>query len=354
MSEDCLGYACYKCKRIFRNQPPRTDETGHVFCIVCNDSMLELILNEEHIEQLRGDFPQNRAAQDQLESSSSSSTLSRIRLPPPPTLSAGSTLEVTYRVVDPNGVRSGVTQVEVGESRDANSILRRLHTTGTRPTAPLRMPTSTLPPMAEEDAGVGESSSSHQLQPYQPRRGINHEDNSFMNPSGAGSRPPSLLESMLQNRHATAARPRNTFQETTPRPQAGGAPIVDPMHLIFRSMFRSMTGNTDGNDEQFQRIQTQLLQLAGHSSGPTPTEVLSQLPRVSGGITEAMKAHDPAYNRGCSICQEDYDDESPSVTHLTCGHYYHSECIEHWLTSSQTCPDCRAVVTAPPQTNDEE
>lgn len=330
--------------------------------------MLEIILNDEHIEQLRADFPRTReAAQDQLESSASSSSMSRVRLPPPPALSPGSTLEVTYRVVDPNGVRSGVTQIEVGESREANTILQRLHAAGTRPTAPLRMPTTNLPPVgAEEDTGATASSSSsahHRQVPYQPRRAVHQEENDFMNPGGpAMTRPPSLLESMLQHRNAAAMRqprmpppPQQHERQPGGGFSGGGAPIVDPMHLIFRSMFRSMGGgNADGNDEQFQRIQTQLLQLAGHSSGPTPPDVLNRLPRVSGGITDAMKEHDPSYNRGCSICQEDYNEESESVTLLTCGHYYHSDCIGSWLSSSQTCPDCRAVVTAPPQNNDAE
>lgn len=43
----------------------------------------------------------------------------------------------------------------------------------------------------------------------------------------------------------------------------------------------------------------------------------------------------------CVIC---CDDCSETVTTLSCGHSYHSECIQTWIRRSKTCPLCRSPV----------
>jgi hypothetical protein len=43
----------------------------------------------------------------------------------------------------------------------------------------------------------------------------------------------------------------------------------------------------------------------------------------------------------CSICTEDYIVDE-AITILVCKHYYHSPCINKWITVSATCPNCRA------------
>ena len=46
----------------------------------------------------------------------------------------------------------------------------------------------------------------------------------------------------------------------------------------------------------------------------------------------------------CSICQEhiSFCDEEISV--LNCGHLYHQSCLQRWLDTSSTCPECRSAV----------
>ena len=41
----------------------------------------------------------------------------------------------------------------------------------------------------------------------------------------------------------------------------------------------------------------------------------------------------------CSICLEPTNKE----TKLSCGHCFHSECIEKWLDKNDTCPYCREL-----------
>ena len=47
----------------------------------------------------------------------------------------------------------------------------------------------------------------------------------------------------------------------------------------------------------------------------------------------------------CYICQESLNlcDEETSV--LNCGHLFHKICLQQWLTTNSTCPDCKSVVT---------
>lgn len=47
----------------------------------------------------------------------------------------------------------------------------------------------------------------------------------------------------------------------------------------------------------------------------------------------------------CSICLEDYEPEelqdSGAIVQLSCGHRFHSDCINPWLARKGTCPLCR-------------
>ena len=47
----------------------------------------------------------------------------------------------------------------------------------------------------------------------------------------------------------------------------------------------------------------------------------------------------------CSICQEiiNFCDEEISV--LKCGHLFHKSCLQQWLDTRMTCPECRHSVT---------
>mmetsp|Transcript_4621 Transcript_4621/g.11848 ORF Transcript_4621/g.11848 Transcript_4621/m.11848 type:complete len:84 (-) Transcript_4621:55-306(-) len=42
----------------------------------------------------------------------------------------------------------------------------------------------------------------------------------------------------------------------------------------------------------------------------------------------------------CSICMEAYSGEDVLRT-LPCFHFYHQQCIDRWLASSQVCPICK-------------
>lgn len=44
----------------------------------------------------------------------------------------------------------------------------------------------------------------------------------------------------------------------------------------------------------------------------------------------------------CSICLDDYAKQD-RVGYLTCGHFFHTDCIQNWLEQKNSCPLCRAA-----------
>ena len=47
----------------------------------------------------------------------------------------------------------------------------------------------------------------------------------------------------------------------------------------------------------------------------------------------------------CAICQEDINFCTEEISVLNCGHVYHNGCLQQWLDTNSTCPDCRSAVT---------
>lgn len=72
------------------------------------------------------------------------------------------------------------------------------------------------------------------------------------------------------------------------------------------------------------------------------------------GITNTSTSTD--YQPRCTICLEDYDNRHSIIRELPCGHIYHPECIDEYLTeNSSLCPQCKASMLptgfCPPITN---
>lgn len=59
------------------------------------------------------------------------------------------------------------------------------------------------------------------------------------------------------------------------------------------------------------------------------------------GITNTSTSTD--YQPRCTICLEDYDNRISIIRELPCGHIYHPECIDEYLSeNSSLCPQCKA------------
>ena len=47
----------------------------------------------------------------------------------------------------------------------------------------------------------------------------------------------------------------------------------------------------------------------------------------------------------CAICHEDINFCTEEISVLNCGHLYHNGCLQQWLSTNSTCPECRSAVT---------
>eukprot|EP00127_Corallochytrium_limacisporum_P000053 Clim_evm32s2 gene=Clim_evmTU32s2 len=79
--------------------------------------------------------------------------------------------------------------------------------------------------------------------------------------------------------------------------------------------------------------------LLGHGSRAVLTEsILRRIPM------RYYQKHE--FNTGCSICLDDFEEEE-QIRMLPCGHEYHVNCVDHWLTTrSATCPICKRDLIA--------
>jgi hypothetical protein len=64
------------------------------------------------------------------------------------------------------------------------------------------------------------------------------------------------------------------------------------------------------------------------SSGPEGQE------QREGGQSHGQEGED------CCVCLCEFSREE-IIRRLPCGHFFHAECVDHWLKRSATCPSCR-------------
>lgn len=55
----------------------------------------------------------------------------------------------------------------------------------------------------------------------------------------------------------------------------------------------------------------------------------------------------------CSVCRENAEEEPEGWVQLTCGHYFHKDCLTQWLIQKETCPNCRTTASTGASTGGE-
>lgn len=83
-----------------------------------------------------------------------------------------------------------------------------------------------------------------------------------------------------------------------------------------------------------------------HSNSPT-SQAVSSLPILNIPSHSAVIAHtyQPDYQPTCPICLDDFESSITTIRELPCGHIYHPECIDSFLTlNSSLCPLCKKSV----------
>jgi E3 ubiquitin-protein ligase ATL7/58/59 len=53
----------------------------------------------------------------------------------------------------------------------------------------------------------------------------------------------------------------------------------------------------------------------------------------------------------CSVCLADYQPDERLQRIPPCGHTFHIDCIDHWLSTNTTCPLCRVSLLPAPKTS---
>ncbi|XP_051985934.1 E3 ubiquitin-protein ligase DZIP3 [Xyrauchen texanus] len=79
---------------------------------------------------------------------------------------------------------------------------------------------------------------------------------------------------------------------------------------------------------------------------PTIPEVHEPLERKARFRSRNVMSLSDAYSV-CLICHDDLRKGGGAIRELHCSHSFHSDCIEEWLWTKQTCPTCRKHVAMP-------
>ena len=106
--------------------------------------------------------------------------------------------------------------------------------------------------------------------------------------------------------------------------------IIIPMRLL-----RNSTRNHNININEFIR------RILHHSNeNPTAQHIINELPQNK--IDDIKKLDKDKQN--CVICMEDFKN-GDVTTNLPCLHMFHSNCIQCWLKTQNTCPICKFKLT---------
>jgi len=82
-------------------------------------------------------------------------------------------------------------------------------------------------------------------------------------------------------------------------------------------------------------------------------------PRLECGIKKEVREMLPVvvfkesfliHETQCSVCLADYQPEERLQRIPPCGHTFHIDCIDHWLSKNTTCPLCRVSLLPAPKT----
>jgi len=49
-------------------------------------------------------------------------------------------------------------------------------------------------------------------------------------------------------------------------------------------------------------------------------------------------------DKQCSICMEDYEEDSSVSKSVSCLHLFHEKCLTKWIEINKTCPICRSDI----------
>ena len=99
-----------------------------------------------------------------------------------------------------------------------------------------------------------------------------------------------------------------------------------------------MGGNMGGQQNDLNEMIERMLHYSREN--PTDAAIVSELPETK--IDDIKKLDKDKQN--CVICMEDFKNGDKS-TNLPCLHMFHTNCIQSWLKTQNTCPICKFKLT---------
>lgn len=129
----------------------------------------------------------------------------------------------------------------------------------------------------------------------------------------------------------------------------GQRPMQSPLDLLgmLLNPANARSGDAVFSQEALDRVVSQLMeQNQQNGAPPAPEEIINSLPRKA--VDKTMLGDDDKAE--CSICMDNVE-MGTEVTVLPCKHWFHFECIQHWLKEHDTCPHCRKPITPEDQRN---
>ncbi|CAJ2500438.1 Uu.00g032910.m01.CDS01 [Anthostomella pinea] len=145
----------------------------------------------------------------------------------------------------------------------------------------------------------------------------------------------SLLMHYVQSRRRATLRRRVTRGEVNLEALGIKRLTVPPDHILTFPLF---TYNYDPP-------------LSSPTSIQSPQSPISKLPEASSKAISGSigKGHFPLeYQPTCLICLDDYESKATIIRELSCGHIFHPDCIDEFLSEvSSLCPLCKASMLPP-------
>lgn len=125
----------------------------------------------------------------------------------------------------------------------------------------------------------------------------------------------------------------------------------DNINMILKNNGR---GYNDNNEELEQEVIDQLCPDPDKMTYEQLLELEENVGKVSKGLSknQIKKLNHGKYSKTrfkstdnkCVVCQYDFT-EGDNITELSCGHVFHSDCVDTWLTKNKTCPLCQKEIT---------
>ena len=114
---------------------------------------------------------------------------------------------------------------------------------------------------------------------------------------------------------------------------SGGGPDLDP------EFYATAVGDDQDMDDIISRMMDANIARGGGGAAPASAAAIAKLRKKN--VDESML--DANGKADCIVCSDDAE-AGETVTELPCKHWFHEACVNHWLSSHGTCPNCREKI----------